>query len=306
MNYPEKYGPWAVVIGSSIGLGAAWAEECAKRGFNVVACARRLERVQELTARLEKTYGIQTKAFSVDISVESAVDTILENIQGLDVGMFIYNAAVESGGYFIKVEEKYHIQQVIGNALVPMRLSWHVCRDMARKNRGCLLLVSSMAGIIGTANQASYGAAKAFEAQLAETLWYEMRKYGVTVSGVTVGSVATPQFIQQQSAQGTNMEAGAAYDYSDLVEGLEIEDAILRATPHTPEDVAKYVMDHVEDGPRLFSHYEDQLSYEGYNRMTRKDGCLFMGRNTDKFFSAGLSNVSDGDVDRDEEFKEIL
>lgn len=306
-QYTEKYGPWALVVGASIGLGAAWAEECAKRGFHLVICARRKDRLETLSQRLQKEYGVEVRTFSVDISQEAAYDTILENIRDLDIGMCIYNAAIEHGGYFIKVEEEHHLRQIVGNAVIPMRLSWYLCRDMARKNRGCILLVSSMAGIIGTANQSSYGATKAFMAQLAETLWYEMRKYGVTVAGVTVGSVATPQFYQQQAAQGTNMEAGASYDYSDLLEGLTIEPDILKATPHTPEEVAAYVLEHVEDGPRLFSHKEDQLSYEGYNRMSRRDGCLFMGRNTDKFFSAGLSNLGlDNGEKPEEEFKEIL
>ena len=89
------------------------------------------------------------------------------------------------------------------------------------------------------------------------------------------------------------------YTY-DLTHGLQIDPAITKAQPHTPADVAKYVLDHVEDGPRLFSHIEDQLSYEGYARMNRKDGCLFMGRSTDKYFSNYSAYALEGD-----DFKEI-
>lgn len=272
MSYAEKYGPWALVVGASIGLGAAWARECAKRGFHVIVCARRLDRLETLAAELQEKFGVETRAFSVDISTEEAYDTILQNIEGLDIGMCIYNAAIEHGGYFIDVEEKYHLRQIVGNALIPMRLSWYLCRQMAGRRRGCVLLVSSMAAAAGTANQSSYGATKAFEVQLAETLWYEMRKYGVTA-----GSVATPQFLKQQEAQGTNLKAGKGYDYSDLIEGLTVPPALLNAKPHAPEEVAAYVLGHVENGPRLFSHPEDQQFYEGLNSMTRRDACLFMG-----------------------------
>lgn len=299
-SYPEKYGPWALVVGASVGLGAAWAEECAKRGFNVIVCARRLEKLQEVTASLREKYGVETREFTVDISVPEGADKIIENVKDLDIGMCIYNAAIETGGYFIKVDEKYHLQQIVGNALVPMRVSWYLCREMARKNRGCILLCGSMAGIIGTANQASYGACKSFEMQLGETLWYEMRKYGVTVAGVTIGTVASPNFYEQQAEQGTGMDVDKSYEYDELTHDLNIDPAITKAQPHTPADVAKYVLDHVEDGPRLFSHYEDQLSYEGYTRMSRRDGCLFMGRSTDKYFSAYSAYALEGD-----DFKEV-
>lgn len=283
-DFVHRYGQWALVVGASAGLGAAWAEECAKRGMNLVICARRAEKLAAAAERFRKDYGVEVRPFSVDIAEATAADTIISQIEDLDIGICIYNAAIETGGYFIRVEEKYHMQQIAGNAVTPMRLSYYLCRNMAKKHRGLILLVSSMAGALGTANQASYSGCKAFMAMLAETLWYEMRKYGVTVSGVTVGTVATPNFYEVQAAQGTNMDVGESYEYEDY--GFETDPALYSAKPHTPAEVAAYVFEHLEDGPRLFSHPEDEAAYYAYQRMPRKNAVIFMGKGTDKYFSA--------------------
>ena len=41
MEFKQKYGPWALIVGASEGLGAAFADNCAVRGLNVAIVARR-------------------------------------------------------------------------------------------------------------------------------------------------------------------------------------------------------------------------------------------------------------------------
>ena len=48
--FRAKYGPWAVVAGASDGTGAAFAEELARRGVNVVLVARRGALLDEVAA----------------------------------------------------------------------------------------------------------------------------------------------------------------------------------------------------------------------------------------------------------------
>lgn len=301
-NLRDKYGPWALVIGASTGLGASWARECAKRGMNVAICARRLNKLQEVSSELRENYSVETLEFVVDIAAPDAADTIRQAVSGLDIGMVIYNAAVERAAPFIKMREEYHLQQIAGNAVTPMRICYHFCREMARKHRGCILLLSSMSASAGTSNHSTYSACKSFMMQLGETLWYEMGKYGVDVSGVMVGSVVTPEFIRIQTEQGTNMTAGQAYDLSDIIGDLQVDPACMSAQPHLCDEVASYVMDHVGEGPRLYTHPEDQLANEAYGRMDRRDGTLLLSRVTDKFFSAGHSEDLTEDA---EEFIEI-
>ena len=279
MDFREKYGEWALIIGASAGLGACWAEECAKRGNNVVICARRLEKLQAVSAGLREKYGIETREFVVDISKEDAADTIIKNIKDLDIGVCVYNAAIEHSGYFIKVDKKYHREQIVGNTIVPMEISWYLCRKMARKHKGCILLCSSMAATVGCGNNAVYGGVKSFELVLGKGLWYEMRKYGVTVAGVTVGAIDTPEFKRVQEEQ--------AKVYEQLGEKYKPAKAI------SPEEAAAYVLDHVEDGPHLFTSKGDQKSYKLLTALPAKTACDMMGTVMDKNFSQGYEQLED-------------
>ncbi len=275
-NFPEHYGPWALIVGASTGLGAAWAEEAAKRGMNVAICARRAEKLEDVAAGLRERYGVETRQFVVDISDEGAADVILAQTTDLDLGLCIYNAAIEQAGLFVDTAEQRHIDQVTGNALNPMRLTYHLSREMAKKHRGAILLISSMAGVQGTANQASYSASKAFMAMLGESLWNEMARFGVRVATVTVGAVATPEYLRLAELHADPNTAAAE------ASGPQ---------PHTPEEVAAYVMEHLEDGPRLFSHPDDEAAFTAMSQLPRAMAVNMISAATDQYFSAGHTQL---------------
>ena len=54
IDFRTKYGTWAVVAGASEGLGAAFAEELAKRRLNLILIARRLENLEAVEKKLIK------------------------------------------------------------------------------------------------------------------------------------------------------------------------------------------------------------------------------------------------------------
>ena len=67
-DFRERYGAWALVAGASEGLGAAFAEQLAARGMNVLLLARREELLAELAGRLSAEYGIETRWRVLDLS----------------------------------------------------------------------------------------------------------------------------------------------------------------------------------------------------------------------------------------------
>ena len=75
-NLAERYGPWAVVIGASSGIGVAFARRLAADGVNVVLAARRLDRLQALADELEVAHGIEARAVEADLSSREGVDAI--------------------------------------------------------------------------------------------------------------------------------------------------------------------------------------------------------------------------------------
>jgi uncharacterized protein len=57
--FAQAYGPWAIVAGGSEGIGAAFADQVARRGVHLVLVARRPEPLERTAARLRREHGMQ-------------------------------------------------------------------------------------------------------------------------------------------------------------------------------------------------------------------------------------------------------
>jgi short-subunit dehydrogenase involved in D-alanine esterification of teichoic acids len=71
----EKYGPWALIIGGSEGVGASFARKLAASGFKLVLVARKLPPLQGLADELTKA-GTEVRIASVDMSKPDALHRV--------------------------------------------------------------------------------------------------------------------------------------------------------------------------------------------------------------------------------------
>ena len=193
-DFAERYGPWAVVAGASEGIGASFSRKLAERGLNLVLVARRTEPLEQVAERIRAAYGVDVRTVSADVGADDVTERMDEATASLDVGLFIYNAAYSPIGAFIDIEVEQHLQAVAVNVLGPLRLSHYFGRRLAERGRGGIILMSSMSSIQGTAMVANYAATKAYDAILAEGLWYELRQRGVDVLACVAGATLTPSF----------------------------------------------------------------------------------------------------------------
>jgi uncharacterized protein len=63
LSFEERYGPVALVRGASSGIGKAFAEDLAARGFDVVLVARRLDRLEGIAHDLSAAHGVNVVTF---------------------------------------------------------------------------------------------------------------------------------------------------------------------------------------------------------------------------------------------------
>lgn len=252
LNFKEKYGPWALVVGASAGLGEAFAENCAKRGLNVILCARRIEKLDEVAAGLRERYGILTRQIAADISSQDCADQIIAKIRDLKIGFYIFNAAIAMGGPFIQIKEADLVKAITGNCVTPTKLTRYIAREMAKRRRGGIYLVTSLGGLGGMGNWISYSSCKAYQIIMGEGLWFEMRRYGVDAATYVVGATETPTYLETQNKTSTGISSRA--ETGDLTAGATL--------PRTPESVAAYLFTQLQDGPRLYSNPDDKLTAE--------------------------------------------
>ena len=91
-SFLTKYGPWALVIGGSEGIGSAFARKLAERGLNLVLVARKPGPLEETAAQIGEL-GVQVKTLSADISQpREALAEIRRLTDPLEIGFLLYMA----------------------------------------------------------------------------------------------------------------------------------------------------------------------------------------------------------------------
>lgn len=193
MDFAERYGPWAVVLGASEGLGEAFARDIAGRGVNVVVAARRPEPLKAVAEDIAAHDGVETRPVRVDLAAPNFLDELRTVTDELDVGLVVYNAAAAYVGAFLDGAEAFS-SIVAVNCMSPLVVCEHFGRKLVDRGSGGIVLMGSAAGLAGSAFNSAYAASKAFEIVLGESLWAEWRNEGVDVLSVIGPAIDTPTF----------------------------------------------------------------------------------------------------------------
>ena len=181
--------PWAVVTGSSSGIGRSIAIEAASRGYNVVVTARRRAALDDLCSMLRQTYGIETLAVAVDLGKPNGAAELHRATSRLpSVDLVVANAGFSAVGPLVE-EPVDRIEQMIA---VNMASVATLCRlygaDLAAAGRGTLLITSSLTALAPLPFASLYGATRSFVHSLASGLAAELRPQNVKVHCLLPGS----------------------------------------------------------------------------------------------------------------------
>jgi len=218
----QRYGPWALIVGGSEGIGAAFARKLASRGFKVVLVARKPEPLENLAAELRAT-GTEVRTVAADLSTPGVLDQVREVTDDLEIGLLIYNAgANNTRGLFVELPEEVTQSVIAINVLGPANFTRHYGAKMYERRRGGIILAGSLGGYLGSGTLAAYCASKAFSRIFSEALWAESAAFNVDVLHLNVGFTATP-----------------------AMERLGMD--LTHAEP--PDNVAQQALDNIANGP---------------------------------------------------------
>jgi uncharacterized protein len=202
-DFSERFGQWGFVAGAAEGIGAAYCEELARKGLNVILVDVRQPEMEALTLTLERNYHIMTRQLVLDLSHVGAPDRCMEIIKETGCRLVIYNAAYSRVKPFLFAERQELDLYINVNARTPLHLVYLFSEELKRTGKpGGLLLMSSLAGMWGTKFVASYSGTKGFNLNLAEALSYELKPYGISVSVCCAGATATPGYLGSNPVYG--------------------------------------------------------------------------------------------------------
>jgi short-subunit dehydrogenase len=187
----SKYGGWALVTGSSQGIGRGFARRLASEGFNLVMTARRPEILAASAQELSEEFGVQTRTLALDMTRSGAIEQLQEFVADLEIGFLVNNVAFSKPAPFLELGDANISKQVYVNVETVARLTSHFGRLMQERDRGAIINVSSRTGEIAMPYFAMYCATKSFISIFTEALWFELKDTNVDVVVVKPDQTAT-------------------------------------------------------------------------------------------------------------------
>jgi len=180
----------ALITGGSKGIGFGIAEALLKNGYQVAITARTIASANQAASELVKHGDIL--AIEADVkdfnSQTAAVNLVVEKWGQLDV--LIANAGV---GHFAPIDEMdvNLWNEIIDTNLTGVFYSIKASVEEIKKTKGTIFTISSLAGTNFFARGSAYNASKFGLTGFTQSVMLDLRKYGVKVSTIMPGSVAS-------------------------------------------------------------------------------------------------------------------
>lgn len=180
---------WVLITGASSGFGEEFARQYAAQGKSLVLVARRLDKLQALSAQLRQRFAIEVMVEQVDLSSIPAVIELHKRLseRNIVVDVLINNAGHGLQGPFLD-QPLDHSQAMIDLDIASLTAMTHLfATDMRARKRGHILMVASLLSFQGVKNFAVYSAAKAYVLRFSDALHRELKRDGVVVTALCPG-----------------------------------------------------------------------------------------------------------------------
>lgn len=195
-------GQVAMVTGAGQGIGKAIAIRFAREGADI-AIVDINRNTAEATGREVRHLGCRAAVKVLDISdasaVQTAVSEVVEELAKLDV--LVNNAGIEKRAAFLEITPADWQRQLDVNLSGTFYCMQAAAREMAKRQYGRIVNISSVAGLIGPIDLAAYGASKAGIIGLTRAAALDLADHGITVNAIAPGPIETELMLGAWSAE---------------------------------------------------------------------------------------------------------
>ncbi len=207
----------ALITGASSGIGREIARDLYGRGFRIILCARREERLRELAAEL----GENTRVIVCDVSDREECLRLYEETKSEKISVLVNCAGFGAVGSFEEVPLDTELRMIDTNITAVHMLTKLFLKDFVAADRGYIMNIASSAGLMyGGPMMATYYASKAYVVSLTSAICEELKSTNsrVHVCAVCPGPVdtefndvanckfgvssITPEFCAQKAIEG--------------------------------------------------------------------------------------------------------
>ncbi len=191
MEKLKSYGTYILITGGTSGIGKAIALQLANEGIDLILVARSEDTLSKLASELQKNYKIKVITIATDLSSNQGIQKLLEDTKQLDIGILINAAGYGSSGYFLDNPIAIERNMIHLNCEAAMVLTYEFGQRFKLKNKGAIVLFSSILAFQGTPYSANYAATKAYIQSLSEALGKEFAHHNIAIQVAAPGPTET-------------------------------------------------------------------------------------------------------------------
>jgi hypothetical protein len=185
---------YALITGSSSGIGLEIAKILADKGYNIILTARRKERLIENSKSIISNYNVSCDYISCDLSDKSSPNKIYDFCKknNYDVEILVNNAGYAIASSFIKtsMEDEEKFLRVLGISVIA--LSKLFLPSMVKNKKGKIMIISSVAAFAPPTSFLSlYGPVKMFMNRFSDSINSNYNSKGITSTAVCPGFTYT-------------------------------------------------------------------------------------------------------------------
>ncbi|MGA3012632.1 MAG: SDR family NAD(P)-dependent oxidoreductase [Bacteroidales bacterium] len=189
-----RYGDWAFIAGAAEGIGAAFSIALAEKGMNLILVDNNFPALNLLADELEKNFRISTLRIFQDLTKPDAVSACLEKSKSIDFRLVVYVPAFSPVGRFSSYTDEDIDRFLSLNNRTPIHFIHSLLKKRQKDKQYGIIMMSSLAGILGPPLSAPYAGTKAFTVVLAESLFYELKDAKVDIMACCAGPTSTPTY----------------------------------------------------------------------------------------------------------------
>ena len=212
----DLQGQTALVTGATSGIGRAIAVQLGRMGAHVLVHGRDAGRGSDVVEEIQRVGG-SARFVAADLSNPADLARLVDEVGDVDV--LVNSAGFSWFGPTADLDMETFDALFASNVRAPYFLVAALAPKMAAKGKGGIINVSSMAGQIGLASAAAYGATKGALSSMTRAWAAEFSPFGVSVNAIAPGPVYTPGSARERiDALGTTTLLNRAADAEEIAE----------------------------------------------------------------------------------------
>lgn len=223
----------ALVTGASTGIGSLYAEQLARRGYDLVLVARNRERLNALAGRLTTETRQNVEVFPADLANTDDLAKVERKLrEDATISMLVNNAGIGTHTSLLESDVERMAEMISLNVTALTRLTYAAVPGFVARKQGAIINISSIVSLAPEMLNGVYGGSKTYVTAFTRSLNKELAGKGVQVQAVLPGATAT-DFWQIGGLPVENLDPGIVMSAQDLVDGAlqDFDNGVLISLP---------------------------------------------------------------------------